>query len=156
MATISSTITQGITLATAGSYASPLTITATGAVDAATGNAIYGDSTQAWTVVNRGTIAAASYGSEGIYLKHGGRVTNGAGTTSTALISGGFSGVDINGASGTVVNLGTIATTDSFSIGARVQSAGSSLTNGAGGASGALISGGRWGVILGGGAANLV
>ena len=44
---INTTITHGITLGTSGVYASPLTITATGAVEAGTGDAIYGDNAQA-------------------------------------------------------------------------------------------------------------
>ena len=47
MATISGTINNGITLDNSGSYASPLTITATGAVVAGSGDAIYGPGTQA-------------------------------------------------------------------------------------------------------------
>jgi Ca2+-binding RTX toxin-like protein len=143
MATISTTITNGITLGTAGSYTSPLTITATGAVVTSSGTAIYGANTQAWTVANYGTIAASA---DGIDLRLGGSVTNGASGASAALISG-YSGVRIGGAAGTVVNSATIAGTGIAGIGI-ILGTGGSVTNGAGGATGARISGGLDGVAI--------
>ncbi|HEV8678091.1 MAG TPA: hypothetical protein VGQ90_01855, partial [Stellaceae bacterium] len=98
MSTIDSPITMGITLSTAGNYTSPLTITSTGAVHS-TGNAIYGPAGTAWTVANSGVIGADQ---NGILLKTGGLVDN------TNLISAGFSGIEIDGAAGTVMNSGTI------------------------------------------------
>ncbi len=127
MATISGTITHAVTLATSGVYASPLTISGTGAVnDTAAGNAIYGPNTQAWTVVNQGMVSAAN--GAGIDLTNGGVVINSATILSpnsffTVAIAGapgflsnsqtgyvGPGGVIFSGG-GTVVNAGRIADT---------------------------------------------
>lgn len=110
MAIIHGTIAQGITLAHAGAYESPLTITNKGAVEtaAASTDAILGPASGApWTVVNDGTVAATgaftlgSAEAEGILL-YGGIVSN------TGLIEGSSSGIYITGAAGTVTNSGTI------------------------------------------------
>jgi hypothetical protein len=77
------TINSGITLGTSGSYVSPLTIAWDGAVEASSGDAIYGNNTQAWTVVNDDTVATGS-GGYGINLRRGGSVDN----TGTGLIEG--------------------------------------------------------------------
>ena len=104
MASISTTITTGVTLATTGSYASPLTIAAQGYINDTgdAGNAILGPSSQAWTVANYGRIR--STGSNGIDLKDGGLVTNGVGAT----ISGNADAILIGKQTGTVINAGTI------------------------------------------------
>ncbi len=100
MATISgTTINTGITLGTSGNYASPLTITATGAVEASSGNAVTGPGTQPWTVVNQGTLTAPGYG---VRLFDGGYVGNAGG-----LIQG-ILGIYASAAAGTVTNSGTI------------------------------------------------
>jgi hypothetical protein len=100
MTTISgTTITHGITLSASGAYTSPLTITATGAVEAGSGNAIYGPATNPWTVVNQGRISAAD--GSGIYLKQGGAVGNSGTILSTNL---NFFTVEFVGATGYVAN----------------------------------------------------
>jgi len=78
MSTISTTITNGVTLGTVSNpptYASPLTITSVAAVETS-GTAVYGPATAARTVVNQGTITATGVNSDGILLKHGGSVDN--------------------------------------------------------------------------------
>ena len=110
--TISSPVTHGITLGS-GTYSSPLTITSGGGVTASSGNAIFGPNTQAWTVINDGTVQTpgGTIGDNGVILNAGGYVGNGvgAGTTTftTALISGQY-GIEIFGTAGTVTNFGTI------------------------------------------------
>jgi O-antigen biosynthesis protein len=100
MSTITSSVTHGITLATSGSYASPLTITVTGGVTASSGDAVYGPSTQAWTVANYGTVLSTS--GKGINFAAGGSVDN------TGLIEGQAQAIYITGSAGTVTNSGTI------------------------------------------------
>ena len=103
MATINNTITQGVTLATSGTYASPLTITSVGYVvdNSGTKDAVYGPNTQAWTVVNQGRLTSS--GRSGINLRAGGLVDNSGTIVGTSQI-----GVDITGGGGTVINAGTI------------------------------------------------
>src|SRR5215469_8274440 len=112
MSTIGTTITNSVTLANTGSYASPLTIASNGAVDPSTANttAVYGPSTGGpWNLANYGTVIATGTPSGGtgigVFLNAGGSVAN-IGTA--ALISGAVDGVSIAGA-GTVSNSGTIA-----------------------------------------------
>ena len=138
MSTITgTTINSGITLSTSGNYASPLTITATGAVEAASGNAIYGPASQAWTVQNQGTITAPSYG---VDLLLGGYVGNSA----SGLIKASM-GVHIQGATGTVSNSGTILSTVGVGVG---LNAGGSVAN----TSTGLIAASGGGVFIGGAA----
>ncbi len=104
MATISTTISHGITLGTvasAGTYTSPLTITASGAVEASSSFAVF-ESTAATTIVNQGTILGGT-GYSGIFVAGEYIVDN------VGLIEG-YEGVGIGNAS-TVTNSGTIVGT---------------------------------------------
>jgi collagen type I/II/III/V/XI/XXIV/XXVII alpha len=106
-ATINSTVTGGITFGT-GTYTSPLTITATGAVIDPNGAAITAPYTYANPVlVNYGTIVStlppAGFPTA-VYFMNGGIVAN-AGTD--ALIFG-VIGINIQSTAGTVTNAGTI------------------------------------------------
>ena len=110
--TIGSSVTHGVTLGTvtsAGTYASPLTITASGGVTASSAYAVFGPNSQAWTVANYGTVV--NTGSYGIELLLGGSVTN----SGTGLIQGN-TGVYITGAAGTVTNTGRIIGADGKGI----------------------------------------
>jgi hypothetical protein len=79
MSTITgTTINSGITLGTSGNYTSPLTITSTGAVEPAMGDAIFGNSLQTWTIVNQGTVIGGGNGF-GVDLKCAGSITNNGG-----------------------------------------------------------------------------
>jgi len=83
---------------------SPPTITSTGAVETTGGDAIYGDTSAFWIVVNSGKIETTGTTGDGIDFLAGGSVTNAVG----GLIEGGSNGVFITGAAGTVTNSGTI------------------------------------------------
>ena len=123
--TIGTTISVGITLGT-GTYTSPLTVTSSGAVEAASGVAIYGPNTQAWTVVDQGLVSAANSG--GIDLEDGGAIINSGtilspNTAYTVFVEGaaGFLTNSLSGyigtggvefvAGGTIVNDGRIVDT---------------------------------------------
>lgn len=102
MGTITSTITQTVTLGTVDNYptySSPLTIAASGAVDVNATVAIYGPPTQAWTVTNYGDVinSNASAGA-GITLGLGGLVVNGSGRTIR-----GYTGIAIGGSPGSSI-----------------------------------------------------
>ncbi len=103
------TLTNGIFLDTPGSYASPLTITSTGAIKAYGGTAVFASGSLAGTVINFGTIRAVF----GIALHGGGYVAN------TGYILGAIAGVSIDGL-GTVVNSGSITGFPSISLGSGV------------------------------------
>ncbi len=116
------TITSGVTLGTSGSYASPLTITSTGAIEPhATGGlvsytAVYASGSLAATVINHGTIADVFGPADfGIKLNGGGYVAN------SGAIGGLVAGVFIGGL-GTVVNSGNIFTGVSGSVGISLAS----------------------------------
>ena len=104
MSTISTTISNGITLATSGSYTSPLTITPAGAI-VPSGYAIFGPAGYAWTVVNQGTLGGTLAGDVIFLDAYGfaGYVNNAGG-----LIQSTTQGVLLRGTAGTVVNSGTI------------------------------------------------
>ncbi|WP_158922592.1 Hint domain-containing protein [Acidisphaera sp. S103] len=105
------------------------------------------------TVVNAGIVAGAYtrsyYGADGIYLKAGGSVTNQV----TGDISGRNDGILVYGASGTVVNLGTIHSKLNSSYGGEgvVLDAGGVIVNGGPGGtvSAAYIGGYNGGIIFG-------
>ncbi len=80
----------------------PLTITSSGSVRPAAGGAIYGNSSQAWTIGNYGTVASSD--SVGIDLVGIATVTNFAGGS----IHGAGDGIEILG-QGAVYNAGSIA-----------------------------------------------
>ncbi|HEV8679293.1 MAG TPA: Hint domain-containing protein [Stellaceae bacterium] len=116
MSIISTTITSGITLGASGYYASPLTITSTGAIEPADGIAIYGDNSEIWTVVNYGTVKPTGAGGIGIAFAGGGTIANGSGGATTALIAGGVGNTGGTGggaigllAAGSIANAGTVA-----------------------------------------------
>lgn len=93
---ISSAITQGITLST-----NPTTITASGTITASTGVAITGLATP-WTLGNSGIVTASASGADGVSLTAGGVVIN------LGTISAYRNGIDVTGAAGTVTNSGTL------------------------------------------------
>jgi autotransporter-associated beta strand protein len=143
MSTISGTITHTVTLSGSGSYASPLTITGTGYVDVASGNAVYGPAAQSWTVVNSGRIETSATVGLGIDLGGGGYVGN------SGLVSGTEAGVEIDRAAGTVVNSGTIQGTGGrypSSVGVVLSRGGTVVNTGAG-----YITGGKGVEFIGGG-----
>ncbi|HEV8678629.1 MAG TPA: Hint domain-containing protein, partial [Stellaceae bacterium] len=144
MSTISGTINNGIVFGTAestGTYTSPLTITASGLIDAGSGDAIHGDNSASWAVVNDGTVAATGASGDGIDLRGGGTIDNAAGT---ALIAGYDNGVYITGAAGTVSNAGTIEATGTSGRGVYLTAGGSVTNTGTG-----LIEGGLYGIGIG-------
>src|SRR5437764_648960 len=103
--TISTSIGHGVTLGTVasvGTYLSPLTITTTGTVLAGGGDGVFGPGYAAWTLDNYGIVQSTA--AIGVDLAGGGLVTNGLSGASTALIAGSAGGVRIGGSGGTVVN----------------------------------------------------
>lgn len=112
------------------------------------GDAIYGNNAAAWTLSNFGTVLATADFSNGVNFLNGGLVVNGAGAS---II--GPDGVQISGAAGTVVNAGTILSTDEYGV--RLENGGT-VNNVPGTAGSAQIIGGNAGVLLlfGGGTVN--
>jgi len=125
MSTITGTVTNGITLGQAG-FTSPLKITHTGTVSNSTGAAVYASAAYANPiVVNQGTVMDTGP-FEAVELKDGGGVANiGKG----ALIQG-YSGVDISGAAGVVINSGTIAGTGTYGGGVLLDAGGGVANSG--------------------------
>ncbi|HEV2334846.1 MAG TPA: hypothetical protein VGS13_05080 [Stellaceae bacterium] len=125
MSTISNkTVTQTVTLGSVNSYptyASPLTITSTGAVAGTSFYGILGPATRAWTVTNQGTVTAPG---EGISLTLGGSVTNGISGAIGGLIQGYDSGISIGGSTGTIVNFGMVKATGAASSGVYLHAGG--------------------------------
>ncbi len=114
--TLTSSTSSGITLTNAGTANNPFTVSATGAITPATGDALIavGKSTYNWTIDNFGTITSTPSSTHGIYLGPGtvigsGTIINEAGGR---IASGGY-GIVING-KGSVTNKagGTIAATN--------------------------------------------
>jgi hypothetical protein len=88
---------------TLSSASNPLYITTLGGVETNGGTAIYGGSSQTWTITNAGTVSGGSpAGSLGIDLKASGTIGN------TGLISGDLYAVRIAGGAGIVTNAGSI------------------------------------------------
>ncbi len=129
----------------------PATVTSTGLIDVNTTISSYvglfGVGGYAWTVTNLGTVESVGYQGIGIDLVSGGSITNGAISSTTALIQGRRFGIVITGTAGTVANYGTIETPGTFSYGVFLT-AGGSVTNGSVGATGALIDGGTRSVTI--------
>jgi hypothetical protein len=146
MSFYSGTISGGVVLS--GSAQNPLTISSytyvTNTTSRYSGDGIYGTNAAVWGVTNLGRINAPETGAAGVFLAAGGTVTNGAATTTSALIAGESLGVALFGAVA-VGNFGTIQGTGSNGIG--ILSRG----NGAGAISNAqsgMISGGEFGVVV--------
>src|SRR5579862_6086486 len=141
MKTYTGTIKTGIVL-TNPTTQNPATLAAGGYVTNTTtldhGDAVYGNNAAAWNFTNYGIINGTA--SAGIYLVAGGTITNGATGTPSARISGGYYGVKIAGATGSVSNFGTIRGTSDVGI----YLTGGTVSN----ARGALISGLSTGVAL--------
>ncbi|HTI02912.1 MAG TPA: Hint domain-containing protein [Acidisoma sp.] len=99
--TISTTVTQGVTLSV-----SPTTITSGGAVIAASGDAVTGTTAGApvsgWTVVNQGSVTASAAGANGIDLSTAGSISN------AGVIAGYRNGIDVTGGAASVTNSGVI------------------------------------------------
>lgn len=170
MTTITTTINKGIVLSTAGTYTSPLTIAATGAIlNSDLGDAVFGDISQAWTVVNIGAIkggagsggatnfdagGAGDTGGHGVHLGGTGTLTNagtiaggqGGGGGSSVFDLGGNGGVGGNGAhlgaGGQMTNSGTIAGGQGGVGGSSLVGATAGGAGGTGGAGIALMAGG--------------
>jgi hypothetical protein len=136
--TISSVVTQRVELGTA---QNPLTITSTGAVEVTVGAALYGPTTQAWTITNAGTVAGGTNQSGvGIDLRAGGSIAN------SGRISGTAYAVEIAHHSGTVRNTGVVT---GAVIGIGLLAGGTVIDYG-------QISGGTVGVSIAGGAATVI
>ncbi|MGC2412054.1 MAG: hypothetical protein WA459_05075 [Stellaceae bacterium] len=149
--TVSTTSTDGVD-----GTSQPYTIVNSGRIETSygKGNGIYLVKTS--RVTNTGTIeATGGYYGVGVNLYAGGSVTNGAPGATTALISGYYDGVLIVHAAGTVVNDGKITATGTGGLGVFfpdigvVLDDGGRVTNGGPGATAALISGARGGVLIG-------
>lgn len=101
----------------------------------------------AGTVVNYGTIAGTDGGGNGVWLYHGGSITNGAAGYPLALIAGDGRGIRVDGTVGNVANFGTVLASGAGSTAGIVLNAGGSVSN----ADGAYIGGGAGVAIHGGG-----
>jgi hypothetical protein len=102
--TISTAITQGVTLTV-----SPTTISGTGSVTASTGVAINGlardsEPPTGWTISNQGSVTATAHsaGANGIDLAGGGSISN------SGVIAGFYNGVDVSSGVSAITNTGTI------------------------------------------------
>ena len=129
--TISTNVSTGVVL-TAPAFGNPVTIAS--GVTVSGNTAVSANSS--WTVQNYGTITGTSTSGSGVYLRAGGSVTNEAQGS-----IGGYNGVLIGGAAGTVENTGTITGTGADGV---FLVAGGSVTNAAGGS----IGGASIGVFL--------
>ncbi|HEV2335933.1 MAG TPA: hypothetical protein VGS13_10580 [Stellaceae bacterium] len=152
------TITQTVTLGAVTrfpTYASPLTITSTGAVEVNSTIAgvagILGPVGAAGTVTNLGTVESVGSQGLGIDLLSGGLVTNGSTSVATATITASNNGINVGGAAGTVVNYGTILSTATGANGNGIYlSAGGTVTNLG------VIHGNNHGVLIAGGPGTVV
>jgi Ca2+-binding RTX toxin-like protein len=116
---------------------------------------VTGGGTLPSTIVNLGTLNAAS--NIGIALHSGGTVRNGASGASAAEIYGVMGVFSGAGSNATITNYGTIAGGSSLAAGFGVLVQGSGvLTNGAPGATAALISGTGYGALLVGAGGSVV
>ncbi len=101
------------------------------------GYGVYGNSNQAWTITNQGTVIGAP--GDGVDLVAGGMVRNGS---ATARISAGANGVKIINGPGTIANQGTISGASGYGV---FLNAGGAVTNTG---TAADIAGGKWGVFV--------
>ncbi len=121
--TYAGTYTYGITLAlSSASFSSTAYVTVT------SGNAVYGGSSGADTVVNDGRLVAGA--GDGVFLADDGTVDNGGMVGSGALIEGMQAGIAIEGAPAFVSNFGTIIATgtDGYGVWVPTFTAGISAT----------------------------
>jgi collagen type I/II/III/V/XI/XXIV/XXVII alpha len=99
--TISTAVTQGVTLTV-----SPTTITSSGSVITASGDAVTGTLSGApvsgWTIINQGSVTASAAGANGIDLSTGGSISN------TGVIAGYRNGINVTGGVATVTNSGML------------------------------------------------
>ena len=105
-ATLSTSLATGITLTPDGVYLSPFTLTATGTIQTAAGNAVQSSVYNAG-LINDGTLMATGAGTtaNGVSFSNGGTVLN---SSTASLIEANNDGVYITGGLGTVFNAGTI------------------------------------------------
>ncbi len=144
--TIKGSSTSGVSLTSRGD--NPVSVVAGAVIDTTGPFAIRGAAGTAWTIGNRGTLVAASYG---VTLGSGGKVTNGGSGAAAGQISGGVAGIAIGQAAGLVSNTGTVRGTGAQASGVLLR-AGGQVVNGSAAASSALIEGGGAGVSVAGGA----
>ncbi|HEX3881554.1 MAG TPA: hypothetical protein VHW66_02745 [Stellaceae bacterium] len=90
--------------------------TETGLISPAGADTVISTTNGAVSVVNAGSITASAVGVAAVKLMDGGSVVNGPSGATTALISAGVIGVDIEGADGFVANAGTISASVGISI----------------------------------------
>jgi hypothetical protein len=83
-----------------------VTTAASGVISGTTDGVEVGHATG--TVLNLGTIVAEGTNSVGLWLLAGGSISNRESGSTGGLVEGNFSGVEIQGATGTVVNFGSI------------------------------------------------
>ena len=93
-----------------------------------------------YTIINQGRIHSTQ---AGVYLRHGGAVTNGSSTNTAASIFGAYAGVGMLGAAGTVTNYGSITSPGGakYEFAAVSLGTGGRVTNGSSTDTRALISG---------------
>ena len=132
-------------------------VTATGAINVASGNAVYVAAALPGVITNLGVIK--TLGGIGVQALGAASVVNGSTAGTKALIEGSSAGIDISGAA-TLTNYGTVAATATAStpgfasVGAYLGDGGS-VTNGSAGDKKALIAGGSVGIAAVGAAATL-
>jgi collagen type I/II/III/V/XI/XXIV/XXVII alpha len=103
--TISTPVTQGITLTV-----SPTTISGTGSVAVSAGVAITGppsgsEPVSGWTIINQGSVTATA---EGVAGENGVDLAGGGSITNSGVIAGFYNGVDVSSGTAAITNTGTI------------------------------------------------
>ena len=140
MTTITAASTLGIVLSST-IDTDPVVIAPTVSISVG-GQAVFGSNVP-WTLQNEGTVFGTKFG---IFLGDGGVITNAA----SAVVSGGYDGVEVLGGIGLVTNYGAISGTGGAGIGIFLD-AGGSVTN----AASAALSGVSYGVFVFGGPATI-